>query len=88
MIYDVINKHSTVCQKYKPDARGNHHRKVEQALRDHEAKHKEDDDLWQAVQQWLVRHGAELVNELPNRVLSRIQGGDLQDQDLSPCDCR
>ena len=80
MIYDVIKTHANVCQKYKPHLSNRFHSNVDQALRNHEAKHKEDDDLWQAVRQWLKRHQAELISELPNLVLDRIQGGDFQDR--------
>ena len=80
MIYDVIKTHPNVCQKYKPHRSNGFHSNVDQALRNHEAKHIENDDLWQAVRQWLKRHQAELISELPNLVLDRIQGGDFQDR--------
>ena len=79
MIYDVIETHSKIRQKYK--ALSNRvHATVDQALRDHEANHKEDMELWQAVTQWLVRHNAKLISELPNLLLKRIRGGDFQEQ--------
>ena len=37
-------------------------------------------ELWQAVRQWLVRHQARLISELPNLLLDRIRGGDFQEQ--------
>ena len=79
MIYDVIETHSKIRQKYR--ALSNRvHAEVDQALRDHEAKNKEDMELWQAVTQWLVRHNAKLISELPNLLLDRIRGGDFQEQ--------
>ena len=80
MIYDVIKTHPEVCQKYKTHQSNRFHSNVDQALRNHEARHQEDDDLWQAVRQWLKRHRAELISELPNLLLDRIQGGDFQEQ--------
>jgi superfamily I DNA/RNA helicase len=47
-----------------------------QALHDHEARHREDVQLWQGVQQWLVRHRAALLSDLPRRLLDHIEGGD------------
>ena len=79
MIYDVIETHSKIHQKYK--ALSNRvHARVDQALRDHEAKHIEDMELWQAVTQWLYRHEARLISELPNLLYDRIRGGDFQEQ--------
>ena len=70
MIYDVLCDHPELYQTYQT------YRCAEQALRDHEAKHKQHMQLWQAVQQWLRRHRAELISELPNRLLDSIKGGD------------
>ena len=53
--------------------------KAEQALRNHEAKHEEHTTLWQAVRQWLLRHKAQLISDLPGSVLDRLDGGDLGD---------
>ena len=72
MIYDVLCALPELSKKYK------NHSKAEQALRDHEANHKQDMQLWQAVRQWLTRHRAELISELPNLLLGRIKGGDFQ----------
>lgn len=70
MIYDVLCSRPEFREKYKT------HANVEQALRDHEAKHRQDTQLWQAVQQWLKRHNAQLISELPNLLLDSLKGGD------------
>ena len=80
MIYDVIYTYPRVCQRFQTGSRGWLHSKVDQALRDHEARHKEHTELWQAVKQWLGQHKAELISELPNLVLDRIKGGDFQER--------
>ena len=80
MVYDVINTYPQICQQFQTNPRGRLHSKVDQALRDHEAKNEEHMELWQAVREWLVRHQAELISELPNLLLDRIQGGDFQEQ--------
>ena len=80
MIYDLISTHPKVCQEFKTDPYDRLHSKLDQALRNHEAKHEEHKELWQAVRQWLLRHQAELISELPNLLLGRIHGGDFQEQ--------
>lgn len=70
MIYDVLCEHQSIRQKYI------RHNKAFQALRDHEAKHSQDMQLWQAVQQWLTRHRAQLISELPALLLDKLHGGD------------
>lgn len=79
MLYDVLEEHSKIYQRYRALSKRVHSR-VDQALRDHEAKHEQDIELWQAVTQWLIRHKARLISELPNLLLDRIQGGDFQEQ--------
>ncbi len=74
MIYDVLCNHPELREKYKTQP------KAEQALREHEAKHRQHMQLWQAVQQWLRRHHAWLISDLPNLLLDRIKGGDFADQ--------
>jgi DNA helicase-2/ATP-dependent DNA helicase PcrA len=71
MIYDVL------C--HNPDLKAHYHshKDAEQALRDHEAKHKDHMSLWQAVEQWLTRHHAKLISDLPGLLLDRLKGGDL-----------
>ena len=78
MIFDVISTYPQMCQEFKTRSSDRLHLKVDQALRDHEANHEKHEDLWQAVTQWLVRHKARLISELPNMFLDRIQGGDFQ----------
>ena len=80
MIYDVINTYPQMCQEFKTRPSEKIHPKVDQALRDHEANHEKHEKLWQAVTQWLFRHKARLISELPNLVLDRIHGGDFQEQ--------
>ena len=74
MLYDVLHLHSAIAQQYKnfPDAR--------QALRDHEAGHREHHELWQGVRQWILRHRAHLVSELPRLLLARLKGGDFPEK--------
>src|SRR5262245_28225142 len=74
MIYDVLHLYPAVAKLYDDfhDAR--------QALRDHEAGHKIHDELWQGAGQWLIRHKAHLVSELPHRLLARLKGGDFPEQ--------
>jgi len=74
MLYDVLCLYSALRAQYET------HRKVEQALRDHEAKHKDHTTLWQAVRRWLIRHRAQLISDLPGLVLDKLDGGDLEDQ--------
>ncbi len=40
------------------------------------AKHVLNVSLWQAVQEWLTRHNARLVSELPSVLLDRLDAGD------------
>lgn len=79
MLYDILCQFPALSQKYPT------HKKVEQALRDHEAKHKNKTDmqLWQAVQNWLLRHHAQLISELPSLLLDKLQGGDFGDRTYS-----
>jgi superfamily I DNA/RNA helicase len=70
MIYDVLHEHPALQETY------NRHNKAEQALRDHEAKHADHTTLWQAVEQWLKRHKARLISDLPGMLLDRMMVGD------------
>ena len=80
MIYDVISTYPQMCQKFITRPKEGIHKKVDQALRDHEAHYERHIELWQAVTQWLVRHKARLISDLPNLLLDRIKGGDFQEQ--------
>ncbi len=51
---------------------------TDQALRDHEAGHSVNPFLWNAVQQWLRRHNAHLISELPTLLLARLDAGDFR----------
>ncbi|HWR82018.1 MAG TPA: ATP-dependent helicase [Candidatus Deferrimicrobium sp.] len=77
MIYDVLHRYSVIRQRHRT------HKRVEQALRDHEAKHFADVQLWQAVQEWLARHNAQLISDLPGFLLDRLHGGDFGHQTYS-----
>jgi superfamily I DNA/RNA helicase len=77
MIYDVLDEYPLICEKF-----GNA-KKTEQALKDHEAKDKNEVQLWQAVQRWLTRHKAQLISELPSLLLDKLQGGDFGDNTYS-----
>ena len=74
MIYDVLDEYPVIQQKYGD------FEKTEQALRDHEAKDKDEIQLWQAVQRWLIRHNSQLISELPSLLLDKLQGGDFGDK--------
>jgi hypothetical protein len=68
MIYDVLQLYPTVAKLYED------FREPQQALRDHEAGHKEHHELWQGAQKWLVRHKAHLVSDLPAPAIGASQG--------------
>jgi DNA helicase-2/ATP-dependent DNA helicase PcrA len=70
MLYDVLTEFPVLQTSYES------HKDAEQALRDHEAKHAEHMTLWQAVRQWLTRHQAQLISDLPGLLLDRLAGGD------------
>jgi ATP-dependent DNA helicase UvrD/PcrA len=74
MLYDVLHLYPAVAKQYK------NFRDAQQALRDHEAGHKEHHELWQGARQWLVRHKAHLVSDLPQRLLARLKGGDFPEK--------
>jgi superfamily I DNA/RNA helicase len=69
MLYDVLEEHPKLRDKYK------RHGDTDQALRNHEAKHEEHVALWQAVRQWLTRHSAQLISDLPGLLLDRLHAG-------------
>ena len=77
MIYDVLYEYPILRKKHK------NYKRAAQALRDHVAKHTEDMQLWQAVQQWLTRHHALLISDLPAFLLDKLHGGDFGDQTYS-----
>lgn len=74
MVYDVLHLYPSVAKMYE------NFREAQQALRDHEAGHKEHHELWQGARQWLVRHRAHLVSDLPRLLLARLKGGDFPEQ--------
>jgi len=69
MIYDVIHDHPDLADGYD-DAK--------QALADHEAGIAENLALWQAVREWLTRHRAILISDLPRLLLDRMHAGDYE----------
>ena len=74
MIYDVLHEYPEVAALYDGfDDAG-------QALRDHDAGHAQHLVLWMAAQQWLVRHKAHLVGDLPRLLLERLRGGDFPER--------
>lgn len=75
MIYDVREEYKEVSARCK------NFEETKQALRDHEAGHSEHLLLWQAAQQWLLRHKAHLVSDLPRLLLERLKGGDFPKRD-------
>lgn len=74
MIYDVLQEYPAVAVLYDD------FHETEQALRDHEAGHHDHLLLWQAARQWLLRHKAHLVSDLPRLLLERLKGGDFPEQ--------
>jgi superfamily I DNA/RNA helicase len=74
MIYDLLQMFPPLRQKYKRAS------KAEQALRDHEARHVDHVELWQAARRWLERHEAHLIGDLPGLLLDRLLGGDFSDR--------
>jgi len=73
MIYDILCRHSVLGDRYT-------FYKANQALRDHIAGHYSDMQLWQAVNEWLRRHQALLISDLPALLLDKIKGGDFQEK--------
>jgi len=91
MLYDVLHAYPVLRKAFK------NHAAAEQALHEHEAHLKEFPKLWQAVNQWLTRHKARLISDLPGLLSDRIKGGDFSDcqydyvivdefQDLTPAE--
>lgn len=74
MIYDVLQEYPAVAELYDDFY------ETKQALRDHEAGHVDHLLLWQAARQWLLRHKAHLVSDLPRLLLERLKGGDFPEQ--------
>ena len=74
MIFDILCNHPQLRKKYKNQP------KAKQAFHNHVAKLENHTQLWQAVQQWLRQHHAELISELPNLLLNKLKGGDFIDR--------
>ena len=74
MIYDVLHLHPEVAKLY------DNFREAQQALRDHEAGHEDHHELWQGARQWLLRHNARLVSEVPHLLLDHLKAGDFPDK--------
>ena len=72
MVYDVREAHPIIQDRYPK------FKQALQALAEHEAKHQDHPELWQACQQWLCRHNAQLISELPGLLLDRLKGGDFR----------
>ena len=73
MVYDVLQLYPSVAAQYE------NFRDAMQALRDHEPAHEEHHELWQGTKQWLLRHKAHLVSDLPRLLLARLKTGDFPD---------
>ncbi len=91
MLYDIRNSVPALTNDYANISR------MDQALKDHEANIDDAPNLWLAVEQWLVRHNAQLVSQIPPMLLSRMMGGDFTElsyrhvivdefQDLTPAE--
>ena len=73
MIYDVLEMHPELI----PPGAARPADATEQALLDHEARHVQNVPLWQGVREWLIRHKAQLMGELPGLLLDRLEAGDV-----------
>ena len=73
LIYDVLTEYTAISSRLDFGH-------AKQALASHEAKLTEDTQLWQAAGQWLRRHNAQLISELPGLLLDKIKAGDLGDR--------
>ena len=74
MIFDILCNHPQLRDQYKTQP------KAQQAFHNHVAKFENHTELWQAVQQWLRRHHAQLIGDLPNLLLDKLKGGDFTDK--------
>jgi DNA helicase II / ATP-dependent DNA helicase PcrA len=74
MIYDIINEYPAVAASYDGFDT------TKQALLQHEAGHADHPLVWRAARQWLTRHRAHLVSDLPRHLLDRLKGGDFPEQ--------
>ncbi len=74
LIYDVLEAHPDLRRLYGS------FEQTAQALRDHEAGHVDHTTLWQAARNWLHRHHAQLVSDLPRLLLERLQTDDVPDR--------
>jgi len=73
MVYDLLTSHDALQARYHGLD------EAEQALRDHEARGEDHLALWQAARQWLARHRAQLISDLPGLFLDRLHAGDLEE---------
>ncbi|MCC7019561.1 MAG: ATP-dependent helicase [Ardenticatenales bacterium] len=71
LLYDIRELYPELVSLYGK------HNKMAQALRDHEAGHRQHPQLWQAAQRWMVRHNCLSISEVPSLVRDHLQGGDL-----------
>lgn len=70
MIYDLETLRPDLLEIYKD------HYDLDQALREHEAGHARHDLLAATAADWLVRHKAEMIADLPGTLLAKMKGGD------------
>ena len=76
MLYDLLTVYPALREAYGPRA----YAAIGQALRSHEAEHEDHPDVWMAARQWLDRHGAALISDLPPKLLHHLRAGDFGDQ--------
>lgn len=74
MIYDILQLFPALRDDFErvEDA--------DQALKDHEAGNAEHLALWQATHNWLERHQARLISDLPGLMLARLRAGDFRER--------
>lgn len=74
MIFDLLAEFPALREQYEGAKR------ADRALSEHEARHADHNQLWDAARRWLRRHQARLVSDLPGLLLDRLQGGDFAGQ--------
>ena len=91
MVYDIITEYPKIGARYGGYAG------AQQSLRDHEAGHRRHGPLMHAAEQWLTRHHATLISQVPMVLLQKLRSGETLEaryehvivdefQDLSPAE--
>jgi DNA helicase-2/ATP-dependent DNA helicase PcrA len=73
IVYDVLTAHDDLRVQYGSFD------EADQALRNNEAGIEDHLAFWQATREWLTRHRAQLLSDLPGLLLDRLAAGDLPD---------